>query len=258
MRVLRKGTEGEDVRSWQFFLVGTGLALEVDGRFGNATVAATTAFQVMNSLEDDGVAGLKTQGKAMIQGYQPPGLEFDNPADPRLSLFWPPKPKFFYPSHADLVRRYGMPLTDPQPDGTLKRIGATGPYELVNLTIPTELRLGFILPASTIIHKRVAAPFLALLQAWKDEQLSHLIRTWGGLYNLRYKRGLPGQLSDHGLGIAFDINPAWNGLGKVPAVFGKEGSVRALVPTANELGWYWLGHASNPDGMHFVYAKEPA
>jgi hypothetical protein len=48
----------------------------------------------------------------------------------------------------------------------------------------------------------------------------------------------------------------WNNLGKIPARIGSEGSVRELVPVANDFGFYWGGHfKSRPDGMHFEVAK---
>jgi hypothetical protein len=56
-----------------------------------------------------------------------------------------------------------------------------------------------------------------------------------------------------------DLNVAWNRLGTVPALKGKTGSLRELVPIANELGIYWGGHfAGRPDGMHFEVAQVQA
>ena len=34
-----------------------------------------------------------------------------------------------------------------------------------------------------------------------------------------------------------------------------KGSVRQLVPIANELGFYWGGHFNRRDGMHFEMAR---
>jgi peptidoglycan hydrolase-like protein with peptidoglycan-binding domain len=52
MRILRRGSEGDDVRRWQHFLLGQNL-LEggVDGRFGPLTEKATRTFQQRNGLE---------------------------------------------------------------------------------------------------------------------------------------------------------------------------------------------------------------
>jgi intein/homing endonuclease len=56
-------------------------------------------------------------------------------------------------------------------------------------------------------------------------------------------------------GTAFDINVAQNGLNKVPALIGEKGCIRELVPIANECGFYWGGHFTRKDGMHFEIAK---
>jgi hypothetical protein len=56
-------------------------------------------------------------------------------------------------------------------------------------------------------------------------------------------------------GSAFDINVPWNGLGVQPALKGKMGSVRELVPLAHRFGLYWGGHFQRQDGMHFEVAK---
>lgn len=66
-----------------------------------------------------------------------------------------------------------------------------------------------------------------------------------------------GVVVSNSFGSAFDINVPWNYLGSQPALVGKHGSVRELVPIANEHGLYWGGHfgGSRPDGMHFEVAK---
>jgi len=38
---------------------------------------------------------------------------------------------------------------------------------------------------------------------------------------------------------------------------GDKGSVRKLVPIANERGFYWGGRFSRRDGMHFELAQLP-
>jgi hypothetical protein len=44
-------------------------------------------------------------------------------------------------------------------------------------------------------------------------------------------------------------------LNKIPALVGQKGSVREIVPIANEFGFYWGGHFTRKDGMHFEIAK---
>jgi hypothetical protein len=83
----------------------------------------------------------------------------------------------------------------------------------------------------------------------------HLILTFDGSYVARFVRGSTSVLSNHSFGTAFDINVTWNRLGVVPALVGQKGSVRELVGIANDNGFYWGGHFTRLDGMHFEIAK---
>jgi D-alanyl-D-alanine carboxypeptidase-like protein len=77
----------------------------------------------------------------------------------------------------------------------------------------------------------------------------------GGSFAPRYVRGSRVTLSSHAWGAAFDVNYAWNRLGTVPALRGEKDSVRELVPIAHAYGFYWGGHFSRCDGMHFEVAR---
>ena len=44
-------------------------------------------------------------------------------------------------------------------------------------------------------------------------------------------------------------------LGTTPALVGRKGSVRELVEIANANGFYWGGHFTRKDGMHFEVAQ---
>ena len=48
-----------------------------------------------------------------------------------------------------------------------------------------------------------------------------------------------------------------NRLGAEPATATEEGCVYDLVPVAHEFGFYWGGHFSRRDGMHFELARVP-
>ena len=67
MALLEYGSRGNDVKSWQTFLINnqylTGAA---DGIFGTDTKAATQAFQKANGLTADGIVGSATLSKAGI------------------------------------------------------------------------------------------------------------------------------------------------------------------------------------------------
>jgi hypothetical protein len=94
-----------------------------------------------------------------------------------------------------------------------------------------------------------------LFNDWEKAGLMDRVLTYGGSYVPRFVRGRPGVLSNHAFGSAFDINVAWNGLSRVPALVGEKGCVRELVKLANKNGFYWGGHFSRLDGMHFEVAK---
>lgn len=71
--ILKKGMQGELVRSWQKFLSENGYREAVgaiDGNFGNNTEKATIQFQVDNGLKIDGIAGPETLESAKIIGFE--------------------------------------------------------------------------------------------------------------------------------------------------------------------------------------------
>jgi len=90
---------------------------------------------------------------------------------------------------------------------------------------------------------------------WENAGLLAHVLTWAGSFVPRFSRGSTSVLSNHSFGSAFDINVAWNQLGVEPALVGQKGSVRELVPIAHQNGFYWGGHFSRGDGMHFEVAK---
>ena len=96
---------------------------------------------------------------------------------------------------------------------------------------------------------------LALFERWEQAGLKPLVSSWAGAFTPRFTRGSRSVLSNHAYGSAFDINAEWNGLGALPRLLSERGSVRKLVPIANELGFYWGGHFSRRDGMHFELAR---
>lgn len=57
----------------------------------------------------------------------------------------------------------------------------------------------------------------------------------------------------HRLRQQFPVEPDGHGA----PLRGDKGSVRKLVPIANERGFYWGGRFSRRDGMHFELAQLP-
>jgi hypothetical protein len=115
-------------------------------------------------------------------------------------------------------------------------------------------------PGYLRFHRKVTAQLLLLWQEWDRLGLLDRVLTWDGGFNARYKRKSRHRkyvdLSNHAFGSAFDINYAWNKLGKTPAEMGQKGCVRELVPAANAFGFFWGGHyEGRKDGMHFEIAR---
>ena len=104
-------------------------------------------------------------------------------------------------------------------------------------------------------HKKCEYQLVKLFERLEKENLHTKILSYAGSFNPRFIRGSRTQLSNHAWGTAFDINVPYNGLNKVPALLGQKGCLRELVPIANECGFYWGGHFSRKDGMHFEIAK---
>lgn len=98
---------------------------------------------------------------------------------------------------------------------------------------------------------------VALWAEWQRLGLLDRVLSFAGTYNPRFVRGRASQqvLSNHAFATAFDINAAWNRLGAEPATFGTRGCVYELVPVAHRFGFFWGGHFTRRDGMHFEVAK---
>ena len=79
-RTLRKGSQGEDVKSVQTRLKALGYYTgTVDGKYGSGTLAAVTAFQTQNGLKADGVAGSGTY-KVLFSDSAKPAPSSPTPA----------------------------------------------------------------------------------------------------------------------------------------------------------------------------------
>lgn len=256
MKILRLNSSGADVKRWQLFLSGEGYSIIADGKFGPKTESITKAFQNDNVLSADGVVGPKTYLKAFEKGMPFLSDPIDNS---ETGLNWPPKPDFNYLG------------------GTVNRQNTFGKFKFISLDQNDEISITCNWPHENIttvnipavkhltggpssgnvrFHRKTAHQIQGLFEAWENAGLMDLVETWAGSYYPRYVRGSKTSLSNHSFGTAFDINVPWNGLGHTPALVGQKGSVRKLVPLANEYGFYWGGHFnSRPDGMHFEIAK---
>jgi hypothetical protein len=162
----------------------------------------------------------------------------------------------------------------PDPDGiviTSSCNGAIADWEtnfITRVAVPQLAHLPTLSSGFMRVHTLVAPRLTALFEAWAAADLMHLFLTYEGAFVARYIRdGSPsdgahgikqskdvGDLSNHAFGSAFDINATWNKRGKSSAPPGEKGCVFELVEIANGLGWFWGGHFSTEDGMHFEFA----
>jgi len=253
MKAIRLGDKSALVGNWQTFLRGLNYPVTVDDVFSEVTEDATIDFQARHGLTPDGIVGNGTFGKAMTLGFElvePGGRGEASPA-------WPPVPAHLRLVSADeCVARFGSfeYVTTPEFGPEAIRVTTrSAEFKIANVAIPQLVGVrGFPRSGEVLVHAQAAAPLKSLVAAWEAAGLLPLVKSWGGSYVPRFRRGRPGSLSNHSWGTAFDINVPWNGLGVRPPTKGQNGSVRELVPLANEHGFYWGGHfKSRPDGMHF-------
>lgn len=258
MRLLRKGSTGEDVQKWEHFLVGLGLLKVADGVFDEYTRQATMAFQRMARLRPDGFVGNSSYGKAMQMGYAL--IEDDDAPDTdENSANWPPKPDFRTWSKEDTTKNLGKIEFEPTDKSAVRITNGWDKENIIVINVPQLNKIGQRWGhknGDIKFHKKGAKQMIALWDAWEKEGLLHLVTNWSGSYYPRFIRGSVTRLSNHSYGTAFDINVRENGLGKLPPLKGETGSVRELVPLANKYGFFWGGHYRNrKDGMHFELAK---
>jgi hypothetical protein len=254
-KALKAGSTGPFVKKWQQFLRGQGYLVAADGRFGDETAAASRAFQAKHGLTVDGIVGNQTLGQAALLGFEI--VDGDGIAE----LGFPPEPGFApLASTEERQRRFG-PLhyaPAPRPDNpeAIRIVNGWEAANIVTLTIPQLAGVqGLHKEGRVRFHRKAAAQLLALWAAWEKRGLLARVLTYAGAYAPRFIRGSRTVLSNHAFGTAFDINAAWNPLGAQPALAGSPGCLLDLVPVANELGFYWGGHFTRRDGMHFEVAR---
>ncbi|MBW7868297.1 MAG: M15 family metallopeptidase [Brumimicrobium sp.] len=257
--VLRKGMKEPIVGDWQAFLRNLNLYKGViDNDFGNKTLEATKQFQQKYKLGADGVVGPMTWAKAVSLGFD---LEIEDiSSTPKNTLNYPEKPSFPpLVSNSEREKLFGKIAfvanpTSNNPEG----IKITNSFEkdnIVYVDLPQLSKATGGKYTRMRFHKLGTYQLQQFFLEIEKKNLLHLIKTYAGAYAPRFVRGSKTVLSNHSYGTAFDINVAWNGLGKTPALVGEQGSVRELVPIAHKWGFYWGGHFSRPDGMHFEVVK---
>jgi hypothetical protein len=271
-----------DVQRWQYFLrrMGISQAGLIDGDFGLKTETATKFFQVQSGLSSNGKVNDQTLQKAQELGYT---ILPDDYYTDRAGTAFPAEPNNLEsPSNASRNATFTCfkfsqrPLAQ-RPDAEAIVIkgscdGTTPDWtaaKIVQIPVP-QLKFARGFNDTVRCHKLAAPMVTKLFEAWERADLLHLIMSYEGCFVPRYKRrqappGTGGHgekksvdvsaLSNHSFGSAFDINFPDNMLGEVPALCGRRGSTRELVDAANALGFFWGGHFSTKDGMHFEISK---
>jgi hypothetical protein len=251
--MIKKGSQGSDVESWQLFLRGLkhNSKVIVNGIFDDVTDAETRIFQTENKLLSDGIVGPATLQASYKYEYPEAherSIDYQNPGIQNLSFIERQK-LFGYFSYEPA----------PTPDNP-EAIRIKDAWSVTNIKSVYVPQLAGVAGASKSgivqVHTKIADQFVGLFQAWEDAGLKDRILTWGGSWVPRFIRGSRSSLSNHSWGTAFDINAQWNGLGVKPADVGKKGSVKELVSIAVDHGFYWGGwFPRRPDGMHFEAYK---
>jgi hypothetical protein len=211
------------------------LAVPADGDFGPRTLAAFLALADRDAMTE------------AQRDTLPDGVDLDTSAKPAGARSL---------TNAERIARFGSFAFETAPvPGMLEAIRITSrspEFKIAEVHLPQLVGVqGFPKSGKVLFHAGAAGQLVALVHAWDEAGLLGKVLSWGGSYVPRYVRGSKTSLSNHSWGTAFDINAAWNGLGKEPVKAGATGSVRELVSIAYKLGFYWGGWFPRPDGMHF-------
>lgn len=249
METLRKGSRGSLVEKWQLFLIGMDVySDEVNGIFDENTMIATKQYQAQYFLSVDGVVGPNTWAMAIDHGFNISEKPI-SPTEVKQILSWERE------SYFGKIEFRASPIP-----GNAENIIITNNWvkdNIVKVDIPYLKYIpGGPRDGKIFWHKSYVNNIVKLFERLKEDKLDNKIVSWGGSWAPRFIRGSRTTLSNHSWAVAFDINVAWNGLGKVPAPIGKYGSVIEIVPYATECGFFWGGNFNiRPDGMHFEIGK---
>ena len=212
------------------------------------TKAATIAFQEDNKLMPDGVVGRNTMIKAIELGLG--AFASNYPDRPAFKPILDMEKKFELFGHFE----YKPDPTEDNPE-KIRIIGNWKDEHLVKVELPQLAKVTNGKYTSMRFNKACEYQLKMLFKELEEHDVLEDILSYAGAYNSRFIRGSRKHLSNHSWGTAFDINVAWNGLGREPAGEKEIGTVFRIVPIALKWGFYWGGHFRRKDGMHFEVAK---
>ncbi len=268
--ILGVGTFGNDVRRLQAYLNDELTAsLTLDGSFGGNTKAEVLRFRSRFGLPASPTFDAQCFAVSEGRGFAAPA--FDTlPA--HQGLDWPKKKAgLTSPSGASMQAKCGEItfVHTPVPSNP-EKIRVTNSFEADNIvTVDIPQLRDCVVPLDSGVtktngkihwHKKHTQRLIDMFAGWEEAGLLDRILTFDGSFNLRLKRGsksaTAANLSNHSWGTAIDINAHWNARKSIPAMMGARGCVREMVAVAHDCGFYWGGHFSILDGMHFEVASE--
>lgn len=251
LELIKLGSSGPNVEIWQNFLVGQSYYwIEATGNFDEPTKEATELFQKEHGLVDDGVVSSKTYGVAISLGLS---VVTDSSGEEN-GPDWPLAPSNVKTiSYQERENIFGKFSYSPTSNGNIIITDNWATENIKPVTVPQFAK--FNQSQKILFHKKGEDQLISLWKDWEKAGLLDKILTFDGSWVPRFVRGSTTYLSNHAWGTAFDINAQWNALGVIPALKSKKGSVRELVEIANKNGFYWGGHFSRRDGMHFELGK---
>lgn len=268
--ILSVGAFGNDVRRLQEYLNRElSASLVPDGSYGGMTKGEVLRFRKKFGLPESPSFDEQCSAISGPRGFAPPAFDPD-PSKNKLS--WPPKKSdLTSPSGSLMQTKSGTIAFKHAPtSGNPEKIDITNNFVAENITVVEipELK-DCVVPLDSGVTKtdgrirfnrRHTDRLTALFADWSKAGLVDRILTFDGSFNARLIRGATSatvaNLSNHAWGTAFDINAHWNKRKSIPAQMGDRGCVRELVAIAHAHGFYWGGHFSTKDGMHFEVAAE--
>ena len=151
----------------------------------------------------------------------------------------------------ELLAQFGDIYAHLREDGTLDPRWET--EQLARAPLPFPIALSWD-PAKQVrnlyCHRRLVPVFPAVFAEIERRRLRGKVRSFGGCFNFRAKRS-GNKLSTHAWGVAIDLNPETNGMGR-------EGDMApGIVKVFESFGFTWGGRWSGrgKDPMHFQFCS---
>ena len=151
--------------------------------------------------------------------------------------------------YKELIETFGNPADYLDSLGNPTLYWISNNITLANFPAPIKLDFDRSKEATRFrCHKLMKEIFERVFEDIYDEDLWKEMVDWGGCYAHRKKR-VNGELSTHAWGIACDIDPSGNPMGKVGIINPK------IVTIFKDHGFIWGGDWDYRDDQHFQYCS---